>query len=607
MLYPRFDIRSLRDADQLVAIKVARADLFTLTRRSVTVPDGWIAWSTGPGRDPRLIQAGGNCTEQDTDEVVFVRATPITCEVRQGNLSSRDEHLLAGTMRVDLRIVAAAGELRAFARNLLRSAARLTRDHIARETEWPMRQGLGTLAGERTAAELVPPLPPEAIQSAVQSHLGAFCLSSGLTIYGIPAVQFESSSYLQQVRDQAARTRANQREQARRELEQARQHAQQQRLDHLATLLHQLQQTAEKQPGVSVPDLLSLFAEQDRQELYAALTHAVPTTPATRFVVAVSGMEVLLLAPGEPREPAHRIALPRELGPLRAVRVEVHPAAEAAAQGQATAFVGAARGVWEVDLHEGATRQAYATALPSDPPIRGGFNAVAWTEDRVFATHSQLGLWIWSRPSGALLATFASLQPMLAAADAVRGVQVADQALWLTIDEQVVSVALDDRDGRWPVLYQPGGDRLSALRVAGGCVWAGDINGQIVEWPVGLPSARRVIRPSTGLPVESIDVLTTLSVDRLIVADRQTALLAMPPSDNAYTRYETGNGTRVRRAVAASDLLAAMTQERDQILLWKPTCPEAPSQNRAITAWTGERIQDLCLVPVPPCAQDHAS
>ena len=106
----------------------------------------------------------------------------------------------------------------------------------------------------------------------------------------------------------------------------------------------------------------------------------------------------------------------------------------------------------------------------------------------------------------------------------------------------------------------------------------------------------RIVRSQSAGPVESIDVLGVGGVDHLVLADRSRGLTVLAVEDAYARRYESPSQL-IRRAAAAEDLLVAMNDSRDRLIVWNPREPAEPAATVVIPHLTGSSIQDLCLVP----------
>jgi len=563
MLKPEFSVNSLTRSADAVARIVPADRLFTLRSRAFVVPAGWAALATRRRQDPLLVRAGEQCQAADTLEVLFARTGPIECAAKESALRSADGYECCGSIRVSVRILPEPAELAAFRKTVVGRSESVSVPDLQRCLHWQISQVLAGLASGHSAAELVKPLEESMVRSMVNEKLGPACLAGGLAIEGPAAVQFDSPGYREHCRQRARVDRRQERLAARVQIQRALAAAQRERLTHLVEMLERVREASASQANAGMAELLRAFSAAERRRLYDALWHLCPGEGTTRFAAAVSG-------------------------PLRSVRVD--PRSREAG----VLLVGAAAGVHLVDIDTGNLEQSLPAGAAKAEKLRGGVNAAAMSDDRVFATHSELGLMAWRRDAGSGEPADRLYPHLTAGASTVRCVQVAEGRVWFAVDETLWSLPLADGDSPGPVRYAAGRATISALRVAEGAAYAGSVDGQIIAWDAGDPDSARIVRGGGG-PVESIDLVQAGGLEHLIVADRSSALLAMVLGDNHACRYESPSH-HLRRAAAAEDVFVAMNDPRDRLITWDPREPDHPTATVIIPHLTGDCVQDICLV-----------
>lgn len=584
----KFELGLLADASaDILAWIVPAGRLFNWMTRSIEVPAGWLALGKRRGRDPLLVGSGKSYEDSDTEEIVFVRSGAVRCVADAADLKSSDGYAFSGTIEIQVRLIEDAAELGAFRRTIAGSSDVIRRLDLQRQLQWELHKALVELAGRHTAEELLVRLDSGEARTCVEGRLGGFFLSGGLALEGPVVTQFDSPAYREFRREQAHIESRDRRAAARARVQEALAQARGQRLSHLVEILGQLEQAAESRKDLSIADLLRTFGESERGEMYAALWHVASPTSRAAQVAAVSGQHLLLFAPTDLERPARQIRLPDSLGPLRSVATD-----ERSREAQLL-MVGARLGVHLVDLAAGEVVDSLSAAeVQGGVEVRGGVNASAMSEARVYATHSELGLLGW--PRGMFNAPVEKMLPeVTSGADTVRSALFTEGQLWFSVDEEVW--ARPEETAAQPTLYAGARERVSALTVAAGVVYAGTICGQILSWDVGAPESGRVLRGSTGNPVETLALLDNGTVDHLLIADRGTALQALVLEDNYIRRYEAGNMS-VRRAAATDDVFVAMNDNRDRLIAWDPREPARPKSVLIIPHLTGEPLQDLCIV-----------
>ncbi len=590
MLQARFNLEELTRRADAVAYVVAAEQLFGWRTRSIVVPPGWTAFVTRRERDPLVVSAGRAFEDDDALDVLWVRTTPIACVAEERGLRSSDGHEFCGTLRVSVRVLPQAAELAAFRKTLVGSGEAVSIEDVERYLHWQMQRVVTELAGGHDAERLSRALDAAMVRALVEEKLGAACLTAGLAMDGAIDARFESPAYLDHRRQSADLARLRERQEARLQIQSALAAAQNERLTGLVTKLEQMREAAVEYGTLTMAELIRLFGEAERSQMYAALWHLGAGAKRTRCVAVVSGEEVLEFEPDRIEAPAQRFALPASLGALRSVSVDLC-SLEAGVM-----LVGAATGVHQVRIDTGSVVSSHEAPVPRGLPITGGFNAASMADHQLYATHSQLGLIVWDTGEGGGSPGEPLRKDLTASAGAVRAAHVAEGHVWFTVDEKVYAIPLDDAEGARADCYTGGHAPITALTITGGAVYAGDADGRIIAWDIGEAGSARTVRGQTGGPVESIDVVDAGGVDRLVIADRQNAVLTLVLNDLYTRRYEAG-AHRVRRAAAAEDLIVAMNDNRDRLLAWDPRDPSEPSAVTIIPHLTANTIQDLCLIP----------
>lgn len=590
MIKEKFELSLLSEASpEILAWIVPGGRLFSWMCRSILIPAGWAALGFRKGQDPLLVGSGKPYEDNDTQDLMFVRSGPVRCTVDAADLRSSDSYTFTGSIEVAVRVIEDPAELGAFRRTLVGSSEIVRRTDLQRHLQWELHKVLVEIASRHTADELLGTVDSAEVHKQVETRLGGLFLAGGLSLDGPIGLHFDSPAYRDFRRQQANLESRNRHVAARTRIQEALAQAQRERLSHITDLLEHLEKAAEKRGDLSVADLLRTFSESERAEMYAALWHLSQPARKAGQIAAVSGQELLLFSPDDLTRPGQRISLPDSLGPLRSVSVD-----DLSLEARLV-MVGARLGVHLVDYAAGEVVDSLsASELDVGLDLRGGVNAAAMGEHRVYATHSELGLLAW--PRGMFSPPVEKMLPeVTAGADTVRCARFAEGYLWFSVDEEIWAQP-DDGSSAKPTLYPGARERVSALTVAGGVLYAGTVCGQVLAWDVGDPDTARPVRGASGNPVESLAVLDNGAVDHLLIADRENALQAMVVEDSYTRRYESGN-VPVRRAAVADDLFVAMNDNRDRLFAWRPNDPAKPVSVLIVPHLTGNTIQDLCVIP----------
>lgn len=585
MMAGKFDPQVFFSRSDNVALSVAASEIFGLLKRSLDLPAAWAALVTRETGDYSLVRAGGEVESADADDLFFVRVSPIEITAEEENIPTRDKYQGRAEVRLRVSVIPETGELVSFRKTILGSRRVVKAEDVGRYLQPTVRTVLSKLAADHDAKDLVDGSKSEAASGALVEALKGPCFAAGLAATGRPEVRFESATLreVQQTQQDAARRRAE--HEAARDLEDALEQAQGQHLDHLSTLLSRLKEMAADSPGADLPELLRTFSEHQRGELYQALFAAETPVSKTRWIVVAAGEELLFFDPQSLAVPARRVTIVGDVGPVRSVQTTRD------AGGEPLLLLGGATGVYHVRID--GTESDLTLSIPDAPSVRGGFNAATMVGDRVFASHSELGLCEWNvnEPTRAAK-RFAS---MTHDAKTVRGVLFSDGDLYCAIDDRIISWPADDTTDRSAHIYTGSATAITSLCAMPDGLLAGNSNGDVLFWTAGRDTEPEVLHRGTNRPAESVWLVTTHGVRRVLFADTSPGIHARVLGDSFTCRYEAG-GQTLRRVEVAPDLILATNDLRDRLLCWAPGDPARPRATIQVSRLCGRSVQDVCLV-----------
>ncbi len=584
-----FDASHLTDDPSLIAAVVPKDALFGLLSRAFQVAPGWTGLVVGPEGGLTIVPAGGQIAAGDTEEVLFVRATPLSFTFEARSLTSSDDYLCDASLQMAVAMSDQAADLTAFRSTVLGTGPRGTLSSLHDYLADSVHRGLTDWARTHTAAKLVEGEDAEAFEAAIHQATEAACFSAGLRLTGEVRGRFTSSA-LESIQVEAERT-AVQRDRLtlQRQLREAAAAARREHLEEVEQTLARLQKMTEGSPGVSVGELIRQFGQDQRGPLYRSLTRCSPTSERCASLVVVAGDEVVWLDPDAPERPSHRQRVDLPGGALRSVRLLTE------ADGERVLAVGGASAVGLLDPASGEVRSQWAWEQQAGRTIRGGINSVGLRGWRLLATHSELGLCMWPLdPSGegTLLLT-----DMTRAADAVRHVQTDAQGrVWLSVDDVVVCLAGDDLERAIPTTYAGNIVRITSLVVGGDAVFAGNENGQVLRWPIDRPNGCEVVYSGGAAPCRSVHAASVMGIDRLGLTDDSDAVKELMLGDTVVERY-VADGDRLRQAWWLGDRIVAVNDRRSCLYVWRIGHPDAPTGTADVGWMCSNRVQDVCMIP----------
>jgi len=570
-------------SDATVVAVCAGGDTWPRALLSATlVPHGWIALVERPDGGRRFVPAGDDPKPQRDETLLLVRNRPITVPLEAPPTRAANGFDVSAAGELLVRWQARNDDLAAL-RRALPAADVLTLDGLARwVTDGGAAAALRDFIRQQPAARLVHDDLRDELLTHLRNALQRFAFTAGMTLERLPTLTFTSPAL--------ARHEAMQRETAARMagiesralVEQAALAATTRRLDDLAGLLGKLETVAAGDERMQWRDLLPALAPAERGKLLENLWRLTPDRLVATAIVVVAGQECVWLAPQDPAQILRRLTLPDDLGGLRSVTF---------CPQRDELFVGAATGVWMLSAADGAIRQHFA--VPDAGRPRTGFNAAAVTPDQLFATHSQLGVWCW--PLAEPQQATARLQP---AAGAPRTIRAA-----MTTSGARVAVAADNRVHL--LATQPERDEIlpaasgviQCLATDGPTLYAGTADGELLSLRLDCPDNwTRIHRLSAAL--ESIQPRRWNDLLELVIPAGTVGVCGVYADEGVVARL-MDTPMAVRRAWACDDLLVALSDYRDHLIVMPGDAADRLGRNVPIGRMLAHSVQDACIVSAP--------
>ena len=586
MIAGKFDPQLFFGRIDSVALHIPAAEVFGFLKRSLDLPSAWAALVHRTTGEHVVVPAGGEVDGGEAEDVLFVRVTPINVVFEEERILTRDRFQCQADLTLRVSVIAERGELQSFLKAVIGSHRVAQAVGLARYLAPVLRAALAKFAAEREAAELVDARSADAIAEALSTALEAPLFSAGLMLTGQPQARFDSKTLRQVQGAQQDAARRTAEHDAARQVQRALETAQSQHADHLASLLDRLKGLAADSPDVALPDLVRSFSERQRGELYRALFASEPTATKTQWLIAAAGNELLFFDTARLEEPCRRLTIDGSAGAIRSLQFVRGDG------GAGTLLIGAATGVHRLPLERAEPDLALLVKGP--PRVKGGFNACAAVGDRVFATHSELGLCEWNaaQPSDARF----RFTDLTREAKAVRDVEFFDGNLYCAIDNRVIRWPADDLGDRPAYVYDGSLTTITVVCPSEAGLFVGNGDGDVLHFPPDRFTKPDRLHMGTHRAAESLWLLHSHGVRRVVYTDTSLCVHARVLDDSFTCRYEAG-GQTIRRVEVAADIIVATNDLRDRLICWTPGKPDRPSATVPISRLCGRSVQDVCLVP----------
>jgi hypothetical protein len=367
----------------------------------------------------------------------------------------------------------------------------------------------------------------------------------------------------------------------RRTQEEARRSASQtERFSRAAALFKKFQEIRQSAPDLTADQIFQRIGGVDPTEQAESLRLLLLTSAgevATGSLWAVAGPHLIKIDQpvSEGAPPRSQIFTPPPLlGPLRSVQRGI-------VDGKAVLLVGARSGVLVIDPQAPNEAAVYADASITSAL---GFNAVAATGGKIWATHGEAGLVGWDvetrdQPAAAIRPSGFSPRNLCAAGE---------NRLIFSSGHRLFEAG---GDGALREAEAEGNaDILAIIREPGGSLLTIHEDGQLVRReseklrPVNRARRTGRITAAAGLP--------WLGSIRLLLATEQGPLHCVGMEDELVTQFLSPH-SGLRLAAAAADRVAAVSADRQRIVIWPSWDGRTPTAEIHVSAIARHRVADV--------------
>lgn len=351
-------------------------------------------------------------------------------------------------------------------------------------------------------------------------------------------------------------------------------------VDHLrrsAELFGQFEAIRASAPELSPGQVLSRIGAADQADVFRAIVATSAKNAGRARLWAVAG-PYLISVEGKDSPRAQVIAALDDLGPLRSVRGD----------GSGGLLLGCRAGVVRMNPDSPKDAGKYR-----DPDVNSqlGFNSAIFTDDRIWAAHGEAGLVCWKvdepekphyalRPASAGIAGFSP-----------RNLQrLASNRLIFSSGRQLFVVAGDAPPT--PIGQRADSDVI-AIFLRSGRILTAHSDGQVCSW---LPDNLQLeCRQRRAGRVAAAAVLPWLGDARLLLATEDGPIICVGPDDELITQY-TSPYRGLRMVGGAADAVAAVTPDRQRLVLWHAWDGRKPFADLHIYGTARHRIADISFI-----------
>lgn len=633
---PRF----VSSSDQ-VALRVAYDRLPGLLRKRLDVPQDAVALVRRADKTPRLLKGGDG--EGDFVDGVIVKKNAVNIVFGLAGLATEDGLDVAVEVRLDVQPRASEVDLGQLEKELLGARDVLTRHDVEQYFLPFVREAVRFFCTKKKAQQLVSEDQRVALDAHLKQELQKPCFEGGLDVVQVLHPSFKSSGFEQlQQKDRDAKIAAEALEKekqleelkaqldkqallkdlaARDELDQKRKENRLKQYENLrakmgeddmkalvmmlddedqrAALIKELiekDMTPEQRGALKVSEMEAKLEARlkEMQNKLASFGAAELGTdesdPITRRVHCVIGKRVLAFDPATNLHPE----VPKEvfetedggLGYLRSVRVQKVGSATVE-----TVFAGAQRGVYRIEAD-----RKHEYVFPTEPEGKGGANAVAYFDGRIYATHSEMGLVEWPVDGGEKKGRFLCKEVTVGQSSTRGAIIGPDGRLYFSTGNDVF--ALDVATGaEKPVKYRGSEDSITSFCLAKKELIAGNKNGRIYKWDLDDPGSPDEFPVKKANPIYMIRPAKIAGQLFYVIGSKDYTVTAAAPDKDLYREYHARE--EVRWVDAAADFVTGISRAGYKVFCWDVKKQSEP----VLTIRVSDKVQDIFIVKERPKAK----
>jgi hypothetical protein len=495
---------------------------------------------------------------------IEVRTVGMRIQWKLDALTCSDGHTAEGSFSCIVRGLPDTNEQKMLEEALLGSRSVVTFTDVADYFRGAIESSARNFARGIEAESILSEQYRTALGKTVMDAAKAVAFGCGLELLPPVQIDLESASLRQQKAEILQRQAAE-----RRAADQA------QQINRSAELFRQFESIRKSAPELSPSEILQQIGIPDRAELLRSLLLASAQNSQRQQLWAVAGPYLIKIdrAAASPR--AELIPVPATLGPLRSVQSD----------GAGGLLIGCRSGVMRLDPN----RPDFAAIYPDqEVTSQLGFNAAVLANDRIWGAHGEAGLVCWKldqtsapavaiRPKDASVANFSPRN--LAISDRGRPIFSSGGKL-LTLNESNEAKTIDEISSA--IVAVIARDRSIATIHENGMVCTRE------------NADAEVCRQQRTGKVSTAASLPWLEDQRVLLATEDGPILCAGFDDELITQYASPY-LSLRIVVGAADTVAAVTSDRQRIVLWHSWAGNKPFAEIHLAGIARHRVADLAF------------
>jgi hypothetical protein len=505
----------------------------------------------------------------------FARRTETGIQIRPGavrlkwnltDLATTDGHLARGTFSGSARALPESNQLKMLEEALLGSRPVVTLDDVVGYFAEAISSAARKHARGIDSQTLLGDEGKQKLAAALLEAADAVAFGCGIEMLQPVQVELDCPTLqrqrLEEMDRQAAQRRAaDQVDQLRRSAE----------------LFKQFETVRSAAPELSPGQVLSRIGTTDQADVFRAMVLASAQKSARSRLWAVAGNSLIRID-GEDSPRTELVEVPANLGPLRSVRGD----------GAGGLLLGCQAGVMRVNIDTPSEAVEYR-----DPEVnsRLGFNAAVMLGDRIWAAHGEAGLvcWMLDQPEKPIVA----LRP---GTSKIPGFAPRNLSR-LDADRVILSsggqLAIGSKNGEIAAIGQPAGADIVGIHVQPRRILTVHGDGQVCLWSA--EDFKLDCRQRRSGRIAAAAILPWMGDVRLLLATEDGPIVCIGPDDELLTQF-TSVYPGLRIAAGAAEAIAAVTADRQRLVLWHPWDGRKPFSDLFVYGLARHRIADIAFV-----------
>jgi hypothetical protein len=495
---------------------------------------------------------------------IEVRSTALRLKWELDELTTSDGHIARGVFTASARALADANELKMLDEALLSTRAVLTASDVTSYFAKSLLSAARKYAAAAQAESLLADEGRRAILGALMEAAGAVAFACGMEILQPAQIDLDCPSLARQRYEEIERQTTQ-----RRAAEQV------DRLRRSTELFTQFQSLRATAPALSAGQVLTQLSPDDQADAFRAAVQSAATSAAATTLYAVAGNSLIRIG-REENSTLQSNEAPADLGPIRSIR----PGSDG------SILLGCRSGILQLDP---ANPQSGTRFRDAESTSQLGFNAAVILGGTLWASHREAGLVGWKldqpdkpataiRPNNSKIANFSPRH--LARLDSAR--LVFSSGPRFVISTEAGDLTSVETHCEIAALF-PQTARIITVHADGNiCAWStSDFELESKQRRAGRICAAALF--------------PFLDDHRIVLATEEGPILCVGVDDDVITQYPTPYPAP-RILTAGPDLLAAVTSDRQRLILWRTWDAKKPYRDLYLYNIARHRVADIALI-----------